>query len=213
MKNYYQHKYKDATEYSDKIEKDRRMKIVNFVPKDVKSVLDIGSGIGGDKVNFYADYFDVTNLDYRNAEINQDLHFNQKIPLKDNSVDCVFLLFILEHLLFLDEIIKESIRVAKKYVLVGLPNELVINQRMRILIGKAPQLHNEGYDPYGHHTFFRIKTIEEFINNFYGGYEKKMFVFSCKGGRYFPNCVKDFLGNKYPRLFASQIIYLIKIGT
>jgi ubiquinone/menaquinone biosynthesis C-methylase UbiE len=90
--------------------------------------------------------------------------------LKSDSFDLVILNQILEHLATVEEIVSESIRVSRKYLLVGLPNELTWGIRLKYLFGKIDQ---EGYLPYGHKHRFSIKEIEKFIINFFGNYKKK----------------------------------------
>lgn len=182
-------------------------KILNMIPKDVETVLDIGS-----RGKIFKRRYQTTTLDaVEDADVKQDLNKNQKIPFEDNSFDIVILNQILEHLAYVEEIIKEAKRVSKRYLFVGLPNELVLSNRLRFLFGKTTGM-GDGYYPYGHKHFFRINTIEEFISTQFGNYGRKDYVFIGNFAMLIPEEIKDFLAKILPRLFAGQVNYLIKIN-
>ena len=174
-----------------------------MIPKDVKSVLDIGS-LG----NIFRNNYDVITLDAEGKpNIKQDLNKNQKLDLKNNSFDIVILNQILEHLPTCEEIIKESKRVSKKYIFVGLPNELTWGSRIKFLFGF---IDGEGYLPYWHKHRFSIKTIEDFVFEFFGNYEYKRYFGAFTGAGLLPVKIRDFLARKIPTLFAKEVFYLIK---
>ena len=181
----------------------REKEILALVPKDVETVFDIGG-----YNNIFSEYESVT-LDYQNANIIQDLNKSQKIPVKDESFDLVVLSQILEHLATCDQLIVESKRIAKKYILVGLPNELTIDNRLKFLMGRG--FGWRGYNPYGHKHFFTIQDIEKFINKFFGSYNRKYYLFGVKGGRFIPLFLRKFLAKTLPTLFAKEVYYLINI--
>jgi len=177
-----------------------------MIPKDVETVLDIGS-----RGEIFKRKYQTTTLDaFEDADVKQDLNKNQKIPFEDNSFDIVILNQILEHLTYVEEIIKEAKRVSKKYLFVGLPNELVLSNRLRFLFGKTTGI-GDGYYPYGHKHFFRINTIEEFISTQFGNYERKDCVFIGNFAILISEKIKDFLAKNFPKLFSGQINYLIKV--
>jgi hypothetical protein len=182
---------------------DREKQILKLIPKDVKKVLDIGS-----QNNIFNRYYDTICLDITEADINQDLNKNQRIPLKDSSVDCVVLSQILEHLTDVSQIIKESKRVSKKYILIGMPNEITLDNRIRILVGKPLW---KGYLIYFHKHYFTIDTIEDFIKNFFGEYERKEHIFGVKGGRFLPLKIRKFIARIIPSLAAKEVYYLVRL--
>jgi ubiquinone/menaquinone biosynthesis C-methylase UbiE len=185
-------------------DKVRQTKILNLVPKGIKNVLDIGS-----RRNLFKEKFKTKTIDaVEEPDIKQDLNLNQKLNFKDNSFDLVVLNQILEHLSYVEEIIKESKRVSKKYILVGLPNEAVYSLRIKFLFGKIEQ---PGYQPYGHKHRYGIKETEEFIKRFFGKYERKVYFGAFTGAQVLPEKIINFLANKFPSLFAKEIYYLIKI--
>ena len=182
---------------------DRLDQIAELIPKDVKSILDIGSG----NKYFKKCTKKYCSLDVKDGDIVKDLNVSQKIPLRKESFDMVILSQILEHLANPKELIKESKRISKKFVLVGLPNEITIDNRIKLLIGKP---NRKGYSPYGHKHFFTIGTIEEFIKKMYGKYYKKIYIFSVKGGRFLPLSLRKRLAKMIPPIFAGEVYYLIK---
>jgi hypothetical protein len=183
---------------------DRFYQIKALIPAGVKTLLDVGSG---DK--YFNKYYKTINLDLSGADINQDLNKKQQIELKSKSVDLVLLSQILEHLGDCAEIIAESKRISRRWVLVGLPNELTIDNRLRLLFNKPE---HAGYIPYWHKHFFTIKSIEAFIVSFFGGYQKRYYLFAVKGGRFVPLKIRTFIANALPTLFAKEIYYLIDIS-
>jgi len=182
----------------------RNQKIMKLIPEDVKTILDIGS-----KGDIFKRRYQTTTLDIiEEADIKQDLNKIQKLNLKDNSFDIVVMNQILEHLPYVEEIIKEAKRVSKKYIFVGLPNELTYGFRIRFLIGNPAW---KGYQPYFHKHFFTIEEIEKFMINFFGGYKKKEYLFACSGAKIFPRYIKDFCANNFPSLCAKEVYYLIDL--
>ena len=183
---------------------DRVKLIKNLIPKDVKTVLDIGS-----KGDIFKEDYKTTTIDaVEEANIKQDLNVNQKLNFPDNSFDIVILNQILEHLSYVEEIIKEAKRVSKKYIFVGLPNEAVYSLRIRFLFGKIEW---PGYKPYGHKHRYGIKEAEEFIKRFFGRYKRRIYFGAFTGARFLPAKIVRTLANLSPTLFAKEIYYLIKI--
>ncbi|MBU0761300.1 MAG: hypothetical protein KJ600_05645 [Nanoarchaeota archaeon] len=183
--------------------KDRPKQILNLVPKDVKTVLDIGSV----KPSLFSERYKTLTMDYSNADIMMDLNGLQKIPLRSKSINLVVLSQILEHLFEFENLIAEAKRISNKYILVGLPNEFTIDNRIKFLFGVPPSL--KGYDKNGHKYLFDIQSAEELIQLFFKGYLKKYFLFGVTGGRYLPLATRRILARFIPGLFAAQIYYLI----
>ena len=175
-----------------------------MIPKGVKKVLDIGS-----RGDIFKEKYSVVTIDnLQKSSIKQDLNLNQKLNFQDNKFDLVVINQILEHLNYVEEIISESKRVSKKYLLVGLPNEVVYSLRIKFLLGKIEQA---GYQRYGHKHRFNIEEIEKFIKEFFGNYEFKKYWGAFTGAKFLPDKIKAFLANNLPSLFAKEVYYLIKI--
>lgn len=177
--------------------------ILSMIPKEVKTILDIGC-IG----NFYKDY-ETTTIDCLvDADIKQDLNTNQILPFEDNSFDMVVANQILEHLSDADVLIKEIKRVAKKYVFVGLPNELTWKARIKFLFGG---LHCEGYQPFGHKHNFTIDSIRVFINTFFPNTYVHKQYWGAYGSSWIPDSVENFLNNLFPTLYVKEVYYLVEV--
>lgn len=182
----------------------RNQFLVNLIPNDCKTGLDIGSD--GD---IFKDRLKIISLDKSNADIIQDLNKVQKINLKSKSVDIVILSQILEHLINVEIITNESKRITKKYILIGLPNEVTFDNRIRyFFLGKGS--YYNGYMPFGHKHFFTIDSQEEFIRKFYGSEYKLFRYFGVSGGRFIPDFLKVFLTKLSPTLFSKESYYLIR---
>lgn len=182
----------------------RNQFLLDLIPDDCETGLDIGSDD-----NIFKDKIRIITLDVENADIIQDLNLNQYIRLKSKSVDIVILSQILEHLVNVEKIIQEAKRITRKYILIGLPNEVTFDNRIRyFFLGKGP--YHNGYMPYGHKHFFTIDTQEEFIRKFFGEEYELYRYFGVSGGRYIPDFMKRMLINMFPTLFSKESYYLIK---
>jgi len=183
---------------------DRMEHIKSMIPENVESVLDLGCNdcyLRG----FFPKYVGIDMNE--KCDVKQDLLKDSKLKFPDKSFDIVILSQIIEHLVFFEELIKESKRVARNYILVGLPNEFTYDQRLRYLFLKMDLKFDY---PYNHKYFFDIKLIQKFTQRYFGRYEKRWFLFGSMGGRFMPFKLRNFLANLYPSLFSKEVYYLIK---
>jgi ubiquinone/menaquinone biosynthesis C-methylase UbiE len=193
-------------DYTNNRIKDLSSLLRDVLPKDAKTSLDIGAGRAL-KNKFLKKYFEkYISLDIKNADINQDLSKEEKIPLKDNSVDIVIMSNILEHLADPLPTIIEANRITKKYLLIGLPNEFPLDARLFVLFG----LNYDKVYPLGHKHKLSIYSVENFIKSIFGGYIKKKYKFNMMGERFIPNFIKKRLIILFPSLFVGEIFYLLK---
>lgn len=65
--------------------------------------------------------------------------FNAKLPFPDNSFDIVVSLDVLEHLYAPENLIKEAVRVSKRYLIIGVPNFNSLPARLQVLSGIVPE--------------------------------------------------------------------------
>jgi len=103
------------------------MDIKKNIPKDVKSIVDVGCG-DGYIIDTLASDYDVLGIDYSKTALK---NVNSKsmvgnlldIPLEDNSFDLVMVNDVLEHLTPSDRQIalREISRVSRKYVIITVP--------------------------------------------------------------------------------------------
>ncbi len=182
----------------------------SLIPSDAKSALDIGSGGSSRtcyKRNFARGFFDrYICLDVNNADIKQDLNIESRIKLPSNSVDIVILSNILEHLVNPIPIALEANRIAKKYLIIGLPNEFPLGERLFTLFG----FYYDKFYPLGHKHRLSLKSIGEFIYSIWGGYSDRIYKFHFIGVRFIPSGIKNILMRLFPSLFVGEVFYLVK---
>lgn len=181
--------------------------------KKIESVLDIGGGVGTFgkifktkkyvNLNIFAD--SDTKGTFRNADVKIDLNNFKKLPFKNNSFDLVVLSQVLEHLFYPEKVIEEVKRVSKKYILVGLPNEVALHLRIKLLKGES----TIGYSRHGHHYMFNFDVTEKFIKTKFAPDFKIM-------GKYFQRIaptrkipLPNYFVKKFPNLFAREFYYLL----
>jgi len=113
----------------EKREKTYYKEVISLIPSDVKSILDIGCG-EGTFLNMLEDKISTVGLDVsrtalryvKKQKVQGDI---ANLPFKSRSFDLVTCLEVLEHLkqdAFINGI-SEIKRVAKKYIIVSVPNE------------------------------------------------------------------------------------------
>ncbi len=190
----------------------REREIISMLKNQkIGDILDIGSS----KNSIFAEGERIKTVDIKDADIIQDLNKNQTLRFKDRTFDMIILSQILEHLVNVEKIVQESKRVSRRYILIGLPNELKLDNRIRYLFGRVKkweeQNSDDGYYPYGHKHFFTIKRMNLFIRRFFGKYEKRRYVYGVSGGRFIPDFLKKFLANEFPSLFAGEAYYLVNV--
>jgi len=106
----------------------RIQKILSFIPKEAKTIIDIGCG-NGVITNALANYYDVTGVDRSHKALSyvktKKIQAScDSIPVENNSFDVVFSSELLEHLeddLFF-KTISEFKRISKKYLLISVPH-------------------------------------------------------------------------------------------
>ncbi len=196
--------------------------------KSVESALDIGGGESELKrllncktyvnIDFgeatYTDKYGVTEKflpenrtnPYRHTnDIKMDLNDFDRMPFERASFDLVIMSQILEHLFYPEKVIEEAKRISKKFILIGLPNELDIIQRFRLLSGKSTM----GYSRGGHHYMFNIEIGKRFIEvNFPEFKLVRTYYQKIVPTRYIP--FMDFLSKRVPTLFAREMYYLLE---
>lgn len=133
-KKYFWQNYQTSTnDYEDRIKA-----IFKIIPEDVKSIIDIGCGKGEvmnflstskNKINLLA--VDITSIN--KSKIKSDFLISSlpDIKVKNKSFDLVSCLEVLEHLSndIFDESLKELSRIAKKYIIIGVPYEENLNTK------------------------------------------------------------------------------------
>ncbi len=104
-------------------------KVLEWIPKDVKTIVDIGCG-NGVITNILGDKYEVTGIDRSEVPL-QSVNTRKlaasadDIPLPDKSSDLVFSSELLEHLddRMLAGTVAEMKRLTKKYIFITVPND------------------------------------------------------------------------------------------
>jgi ubiquinone/menaquinone biosynthesis C-methylase UbiE len=102
------------------------IKLIEFLPKGLKSVLEIGARSGSHS-RLLTKYFEsVTALDLECPNFKIDRVISVKgdatsLNFQDNAFDCVFCTEVLEHISDFEKACYEILRVAKQYLIIGVP--------------------------------------------------------------------------------------------
>jgi SAM-dependent methyltransferase len=119
----------DWEDFKEDSIKEKILKILEIIPEDVHSIIDIGCG-NGLITNTLGNKYEVTAVDRSEKALSfvktkKILASSDNIPLSDASFDMVFSSELLEHLdnKTFEETIKEFKRLAKKYIFITVPND------------------------------------------------------------------------------------------
>lgn len=189
-----------------------------------EKVLDIGGGqsevskilrpkkyVNVNKTEYSGEHGEVLKDEthkYASPDINCDLNKVQKLPLPAKSFDLIVMSQILEHLNFDAQwrIAKEAKRISKRYIVVGLPNELVYYNRLRIFLG-VPTI---GVSEFGHHYMFNVTLADRFVAERFSPEYKIVKRYNVVRGplRHLP--AAKVLPKINQNLFSSEIYYLLE---
>jgi ubiquinone/menaquinone biosynthesis C-methylase UbiE len=155
---------------TDPIEKKRIEEIYKIIPKDVKTILDVGCG-NGSFLNFLLKtnkYNGLMGVDFSQEALKyvktEKIGGNiSELPFENNSFDLVTCLEVLEHLTEeeFNKGIAEIQRVSKKYIIVTVPNEEDI-QNSLVMCPKCYCWFNS----YFHLRSFQKQDLEKTFDNF-----------------------------------------------
>ncbi len=192
----------------------RKRHILDLVPKDTRTVLDIGCATGELASVLKDGGMDVVGVDISEEALlearkflSESFCFNlesEEWPetLMARRFDLVVASEVIEHLfdtdLFLNK--AKSLMATKGRLIITTPNFLFWKNRLKVLFGKF-KYEETGLLDSGHIRFFTIPTIKEAL-------EKSGFLVE-REHHFYPNLYKrklNFLGNIFPGLFAYQII-------
>lgn len=174
----------------------RTSDLLGLLPSDGGSVLDIGARDGHFSILLTRHFSQVTALDLEKpafehpgvVTVKGDI---TKLDFPDRSFDCVFCTEVLEHVTDLQAACREIARVARRYVVIGVPF------RQNIRLGRTTCNVCGGINPpWGHlHSFTEEKLRRLFIEL---RLTKKSFAGTTKGGTNFLSvCLMDYAGNPW----------------
>lgn len=178
---------------------------------EIKKILNPEKYINANKRVYSGEHGEVLKVKeykYATPDIECDLNRVEKFPLKANSCDLIVLSQILEHLNFDAQwrIAKEAKRISRKYIIVGLPNELVYYNRIRILFG-VPTI---GVSEFGHHYMFNVTLADKFVKERFYPEFKVVDRYNVVRGPLRRLPTAHLLPKLHENLFTSEIYYLLK---
>ena len=144
--------------------------IMNSIPSDVKSILDIGCGDGA-ITNVFIDKYNVTAIDISSEAIK---HLSSKIkaivgncssiPLSRNYADLVFSSELMEHLPSNEVLLKtisEMKRLTRKYIFVSVPNNEDLRKRFTKCYSCGSEFHI-----YRHYRRINLNKLKKYFNDY-----------------------------------------------
>ena len=139
--------------------------LLETIPCDVNTIVDIGSGPG--LVNQYIPYFyDVLAMDINKEILEQNSRKTcigdiLDIPLQDQSVDMAITCDVLEHLETdkLNQAVSELRRISKKYIYLQVP----FNEILRYGVAKCPECGKVWHVNF-HKNRFTLETLKKYEN-------------------------------------------------
>lgn len=167
--------------------------------------------IGGSEDTIKKEIENTKIMDIKDCDIKfdliKDLEKEGKIPIRTGKYNLVVISQILEHTIEPEKILKEAMRISRDHIIIGLPNDLTIDNRIRYLLGRSG-----GFDKTGHKQITNYKQINEFVEKNIKGWEilETENFFAVKGGRIIPIFIRNYLANKIPSLFCKEKMWLIK---
>lgn len=168
-------------------------------------VLDIGCGDG-----FFGEMLKEKSIDYTGCDISEraldiargrglnvfQCILENKIDFPDKSFDYVVMSEFLEHIVNSEEILKEAGRLAKKGVLVSIPNIAYWRFRLELLFGRFPK--QWAVAPQEHLRYWSVKDFKNTARSL--GFEIKE-IRSSNG--------RKLLRGLWPNLFGFQVCFYL----
>lgn len=100
----------------------------------IGKVADIGSSESDLRKYVSGEYIGIDILDTPEIDITVDLE-KEKIPIDDNTMDCVVCTDVLEHVNNFHEVFEELLRISKRYIIISVPNAFNYEVIFRIWFG------------------------------------------------------------------------------
>jgi methionine biosynthesis protein MetW len=175
------------------------------------SVLDVGCGAGTLLDLLKQKGIEAEGVDISEEAINICLNKGYKVtimdmksgklPFPDRSFDQVVLLDVLEHLYNPEHLLAEARRVAKSFVIVGVPNFNSLPARLQMLAGLVPENNRPGQ---GHIYWFNYGRLKEILAECN---LKMIDVRMNTFGRSYPlKLLMGFLNKLMPQVFALSFV-------
>ncbi|MEJ2633718.1 MAG: class I SAM-dependent methyltransferase [Calditrichia bacterium] len=138
--------------------------VLDFMPEDVRTILDVGCG-NGILSNAFPERYQITGIDYSLEALRFVLGkkiqgSSDQMPVKNQSFDMIFSSELLEHLPteLLHRTIREFQRIAKRYIFITIPNNEIL-ERNSIKCPKCDHI----FHSYGHLHSFKDEDIIKMV--------------------------------------------------
>lgn len=170
-----------ATEFDELRWKTHRQKVVyrhtaalTLLPASTTSVLDVGCGDGlwlglahdarpgieCTGVDFSQNAVDAATSNHPKCRFFRADAINDALPFRDGSFDTVVALDVLEHVFQPHRLLREMHRVARRDVIIGVPNFSSLPARIQTVIGRVPENNNPRK---GHVYWFRLRDLRALV--------------------------------------------------
>lgn len=133
---------------------------------------------------------------------------NGRIPFPDSTFDVVVMLDVLEHLYTPEELLKEAIRVSKRWIIVSVPNFSSIAARLQVLRGAVPENNRPRK---GHVYWFNEAVLKAMIRDRRLSL-RNMHVNTILENRFTFGTVFRFLSRIAPGLFGLSFVVQLEKG-
>jgi len=141
-------------------------------------------------------------------DVDMDLDTIKKYPFKDKEFDLIIASQVLEHLHNIDHAISEIKRISSRFLLIGLPNDMRIDTRLRCLFGINPI----NISKFAHCRLFDAYNSDSFISENFKEFKIvcKVLIYTGTGESHIPNKIRLMLPKISKNLFAGEIYYLLE---
>ena len=189
--------------------------------KNYNTFVEIGSG-DCSSLKYYSETYNINKIigydvafsentyeqnSYKNVHL-LEANFNDNLPLENNSVDCLIMMMVIEHLFNPFHSFSEIERLLSKdgVAFINLPLVTSIKNRMRLLLGKLPEtsvsyqtwFEDENWDG-SHLHYFTIESIKRLCDKY------NLEIIKIKSvGNYL------FLKSIFPSFLSNEISFCVK---
>ena len=203
MKNFYENYWKERGQSGPR----PRYDIFSKWIESGSSVLDIGCGDG-----YFGEFLNRNKkADYTGCDISETalesarsrglktccLAIDDRVDFSDKSFDYVLMSEFLEHIASSEEILVEAMRVARKGVLVSIPNIAYWKFRLQLFFGKFPK--QWVVSPREHLRYWSVEDFKNMADSL--GFKIKE-IKSSNG--------RKILRDLWPNLFGFQVCFYLK---
>lgn len=126
----------------------------------------------------------------------------ENLPFEDEAFDIAIMLDVLEHLYAPEDLLREAVRVSKKYVIISVPNFNSFPARLQVLFGKVPENNRPNK---GHVYWFNYENLMN-ITTVAGLSVSELRVNTFFENRLVLGGIMKFLARTFPSVFALSFV-------